>query len=305
MLFENKAGTIFTCKILTMTTPKQIISGADSNGIIREYYSSSGGIDGTATAQIIRVYFGIVDTNVITLKTGSSLIIGKSYIIYTGGNGRVFVCGGNCDDRTHELTDSPETLSELKILNQFANIYKNKKSGKYTFISSKKVVLATGEFKKGVPIKTWKHYFADGTLKTEHDLQNKRTKIYFSNGLMLADNTEYKDSSVSLAYSNVISGQLNYRYVTFPNSKGFVTKMYEYYPNGNLKLCESTVYIEVKGGGISTDGKIGKYIEAFENGKIKVVGEMNKTKRVGLWKWYNEDGSFYAEFDYKDGTGGQ
>lgn len=289
-----------------MTTPKQIISGPDSNGLIRESYSScGGGIDGTATALIIKVYFGIVDTNVITLKTGSSLIIGKSYLIYTGGSGRVFACGGSCDQRMHQLTDSPENVSELKILSQFADIYKNKKSGKYTFLSSTKIVLATGEFKKGVPVKTWKHYFADGTLKTENDLQTKRTKIYYANGFILADNTEYKDSSMSLTFSNLMSGQINYRYVTFPNSKGFVSKMYEYYPNGNLKLCESTVYIEVKGGGTSTDGKTGKYIEGFENGKIKVVGEMNKTKRIGLWKWYNDDGSFNAEFDYKDGTGGQ
>lgn len=305
MLFERKAGTIFTCEILTMTVPRQFISEPDSNGLIREYYSSSGGIDGTATAKIIRVYFGTVDTSVITLKTASSLIIGKQYLIYTSGGGRVFPCGGNCDDRTHQLTGTPENLSELKILNQFADIYKNKRSGKYTFLSSTNKVLATGEFKKGVPIKTWKHYFTDGTLKTENDLQAKRTKIYYANGFILNDNIEYKDSSVSLSYSNVIKGQLNYRWVTFPNNKGFVSTMYEYFPNGNLKLCESTVYIEVKGGGTSTDGKIGKYIEGFENGKIKVVGEMNKTKRIGLWKWYNEDGSFNAQFDYKDGTGGQ
>lgn len=306
MLFENKAGTVFSCKILAMTAPKQIISGPDSNGLIRESYSScGGGIDGTATAQIIKVYFGIVDTNVITLKTGSSLIVGKSYLIYTGGSGRVFACGGSCDQRTHQLTDSPENLSELKVLSQFADIYKNKKSGKYTFVSSTKIVLATGEFKKGVPIKTWKHYFADGTLKTENNLQAKRTKTYYANGLILNDNIEYKDSSVSLVYSNVISGQLNYRWVTIPNEKGSILIMYEYYSNGNLKLLDGQQNIIYPNGSASCEGKIGKYVEGFENGKIKLTGEYNKTKRVGLWKWYNEDGSFNAEVDYKDGTGGQ
>jgi hypothetical protein len=36
-----------------------------------------------------------------------------------------------------------------------------------------------------------------------------------------------------------------------------------------------------------------------------LTGEYKMSKRVGLWKWYNEDGSFYAEFDYRDGTAGQ
>ncbi len=298
MLFENKAGTIFTCRILTMAVPKQ-------EGDMIVVNACGGGIDGTAMAQIIRVYFGKVDTNVVTLRTESSLEVGKSYLIYTIGEGRLFGCGGHCDQWTHQITDSPEDRSELKILEQFADVYKNKKSGKYTFLSAKKIVLASGEFKKGIPVKTWKHYFADGSLKTEEDLEAKSKKVYSANGLMLVHNVEYKDSSVSLAYSNVVSGRLDYRWVTFPNSKGFVMTMYEYYPNGNLKLCESTVYVGEKGGGISSNGKTGRYIEGYENGKIKVLGAMNHLKRIGRWKWYNDDGSLNAEFDYRDGTGNQ
>lgn len=295
MLFQNKGNTIFSCKILTMTTPKY-----DNDYIVVS--SCGGGIDGIATAEIITVFFGKVDTNIITLKTGSLLSVGKSYLIYTAGDGKSFYCGGSCDNRTHEITNSPENISELKILSQFADIYKNKKSGKYTFLSSTKVILATGEFKKGIPIKTWKHYYSSGIIKTQYDLHRKQTKYYNSNGSIISDNKEYKDSTVSLAYSNT---KLNYRWVTVPNSRGFVTTMYEYYSNGNLKLLESTVYINLKGGGTGGEGKIGKYIEGFENGKIKVIGAMNNTKRTGLWKWYNEDGSLYAEYDYKDGTTGQ
>lgn len=298
MLFQNKAGTIFSCKILTMTTPKY-------DNDINAVSSCGGGIDGTATAEIIAVFFGKVDTSIITLKTGSNLLIGKSYIIYTTGDGVVFSCGGSCDNRTHQIANSAEDISELKILNQFSDIYKNNKSGKYIFLSSTKKVLATGEFKKGIPVKTWNHYFASGILKTQYDLKFKQTKFYSASGLIIADNIEYKDSSVNLSYSNLVKGQLNYRWVTIKNNNGFITTMYEYYPNSNLKLCESTVYIEVRGGGTTTDGKTGKYIEGYENGKVKVTGELNKSKRLGLWKWYNDDGSFYAEFDYKDGTGGQ
>ena len=281
-----------------MTTPKN-----DNDRVVVS--SCGGGIDGVATAEIITVYFGRINSNIITLNTGSLLKVGESYLIYTGGDGNTFSCGGSCDYRTHQITNTPDNISELKILSQFSDIYKNKKSGKYTFLSSTKNVLATGEFKKGVTVKTWKHYYSNGILKTQYDLHLKQTKYYNSNGLILSDNKEYKDSTVSLAYSNTTKEQLNYRWVTFPNSKGFITTMYEYYANGNLKLLESTVYINLKGGGTGGEGKIGKYIEGFENGKVKVFGAMNNTKRIGLWKWYNEDGSLYAEYDYKDGITGQ
>ena len=294
MLFQNKGNTIFSCKILTMTTPKY-----DNDYVVVS--SCGGGIDGTATAEIITVFFGKVDTNIITLKTGSHLSVGKSYLIYTGGDGRSFSCGGSCDNRTHEITNSPENLSELKILSQFADIYKNKRSGKYTFLSSTKIILAIGEFKKGIPVKTWKHYYTNGILKTQYDLYRKQTKYFNSNGSIVSDNKEYKDSTVSLAYSNMT---LNYRWVTIPTEKGSVLIMYEYYKNGNLKLREGQNNL-TSGNSTTSDGKTGKYIEGYENGKIKLIGEYKMSKRVGLWKWYNEDGSFYAEFDYKDGTAGQ
>lgn len=291
MLFQGKVGTIFSCKILTMTVPKY-----ENNFTIT---SSDGSIDGTATAQIIKVFFGKIDTSIVTLKTGSQLVIGASYLIYSAGSGRVFGCGGNCDQRMHQLTNSAEDLNELKLLVQFADIFKNKKSGKYTFLSSTNKILAVGEYKKGSPVNIWKHYFANGNLKTEQDLKSKHSKFYNSDGIILIDNIEYKDSTVSLTYSK---GQLTYRWVTIPNEKGSILIGYEYFENGNLKLLEGQQNISVKGGGTTCEGKIGKYIEGFENGKIKLTGEYNKSKRIGLWKWYNEDGSFNAQVDYKDGT---
>lgn len=263
-----------------------------------------GGIDGTATAEIITVYFGKINSNIVTLNTGSLLKVGESYLIYTGGEGNTFYCGGSCDTRTHKIINSAENLSELDILNQFSEIIKNKKSGKYTFLSSTKKILATGEFKKGIPVNMWKHYYSNGILKTEQDLITKRSKFYNSNGYIIADNIQYKDSSISLSYSTTTNGEINYRWVTIPKEKGSILIMYEYYKNGNLKLYEGQNNL-TSGNSTTTDGKIGKYIEGYENGKIKLTGEYKKSKRVGLWKWYNEDGSFYAEFDYKDGTAGQ
>lgn len=296
LLFQNKPGTIFTCKIIKMTVPK-----ATTDGDFMVVQSCGGGIDGTAIAKIVMVYFGKVDTSIITLRTGTQFVEGKSYLIYTEGEGRIFSCGGSCDTRTHELVDSPEQKNELLILQQFHDIFKSKKSGKFNFVSGSKILLASGEYKRGIAVNLWKHYYNNGILKTEQDLFNKRTKYFNGEGFILADNTEYKDSTINLVYSGSVKGLLNYRYVNFKNEKGFTVTMYEYYSNGKLKLLESTVYLQ-KGSGTSTDGKIGKYIEGYENGNYKVIGAMLKTKRIGLWKWYNEDGTFSAEVDYKDGS---
>jgi len=287
-----------------MTVPKQVMSVSDSNGIIREYYSSAGGIDGTAIAEIIRVYFGKVDTNIVTLNTASFLTIGKSYIIYTGVDGKVFYCGGNCDNRTHLLTNSKDDITELKIIDQFSEIYKKSKSGKFTFYSSANKILAQGEFKKGVPIKIWKHYHTNGNLKSEIDLQTNHNKYFNGDGVIIRENIIYKDSSISLTYFGKADLRVSSRWVTARNEKGNISMTYEYYTNGNLKILEGQQSIFDTKGNESNEGKAGKYIEGYENGVIKVIGAYLKSKRIGLWKWYNEDGSFYAEYDYKDGANG-
>lgn len=297
MLLQRKMGTIFSCKVISMSVPKPV------EGYLEVYSGCGGGIDGTALVQILRVYFGNVDTSFITLKTGTFLMEDKSYLIYSEGNGRVFGCGGSCDQRMHELTGSPEDLSELKILDQFASVYKKNKSGKYTFLSSKKTVLAEGSFKKGVPTGIWKHYYSTGVIKTDQDFDSNRKRHYNSNGMLIVDNIAYKDSSVSLSYSNA-GGWLNYRWVTIPNEKGSISTLYEYFLNGHLKLYESQINL-TSGNGTTSGGKTGKYIDGYENGHYRLVGQHQNNRRVGLWKWYNEDGTFFTEFDYKDGATNQ
>lgn len=304
LLLQGKPGTIFSCKIISMTVPKPVINLPDSNGITRETYNSSGGIDGTAIVEIIRVYFGKVDTNIVTLKTASFLTVGKSYIIYSGVDGKVFYCGGNCDNRTHLLTKSKDDINEEKILDQFSKIYKKNKSGKFTFYSSTNKLLAVGEFKKGVPVKIWKHYHTNGNLKSELNLQTNHNKYFNGNGLIIRENIINKDSSVYITYFGNADQRVSSRWVTMRNEKGNISMTVEYYANGHLKILIGQQSIFDDKGNESNIGTAGKYMEGYENGVIKVIGAYLKNKRIGLWKWYNEDGSFYAEYDYKDGANG-
>jgi antitoxin component YwqK of YwqJK toxin-antitoxin module len=287
-LYSSETKTIFSCKVISITVKKSDYE-----------YSCGGGIDGTAIVEIINVYFGNVDTNIVTLKTGSYLKVNSSYIIYAHNNDRrVFSCGGNCPNRTHEINGTPKDSNELNILNQFSEIYKNKKSGIFTFLSHDKKILATGEFKDGVPIKNWKHYYDSGVLKYERNSKTKHTKYYNVKGFILVDKKEYRYRIVDLVYSEKNSLQLEYKWVHFPNNDGQVSYLYEYYPNCNLKLYARSIYIKSKG----TYFNNGVYKEGYENGKIKAKGQMLDGKPVGLWKWYNEKGHRTKKFDYKDGT---
>lgn len=297
MLFQGKSGTIFTCKVLTFSTPTYPDNIIVSN--------SDGSIDGTATVEIITVYFGNVDTNIVTLRAGSYMKVGLIYLIYTGGSGRVFGFGGICDRWSKQVKDIPSTTNELLILKQFSDIFKNNISGQFTFKNHKNIVIAEGKFTKGKPTKVWKHYFDNGKIKAMYNLKTNTTSQYYENGFIKNRSTINKNIGFYEQFSEKINGQL-----TFTDKevkKEMLTEMTvtEYYDNGNIKNISSQINIINKGGSVSSIGKTGEYKEYHENGNIKLQGQYKTDKRIGLWKWYHENGKFNTEFDYKDGTGKQ
>lgn len=297
ILFQGKAGTIFTCKVLTFSTPTY-----PDNIIV---HSSDGSIDGTATAEIVTVYFGKVDTNIVTLRAGSYLTVGKTYLIYTGGSGKIFGFGGNCDRWSKQVTDNPATTNELLILKQFSDIFKNKTSGHFTFTNSKNIVLAKGQFKKGKAFKIWQHFYDNGKIKAEFDLTKNITSQYSANGFIKSRSTVNGNIGYYEQFSDKVNGQLTFTDREVKNDTGLVMTVSEYYDNGNIKNLSSQVNINSKGGGSNSTGKTGEYKEFYENGNLKLQGQYKVNKRIGLWKWYHENGEFNTEFDYKDGTSGQ
>jgi len=295
-IFQGKAGTIFTCKVLTFSTPTYPDNMIVSN--------SDGSIDGTATVEIITVYFGKVDTNIVTLRAGSYLTIGKEYIIYSGGNGRNFSFGGNCDRWSKQITDNPATTNELLILKQFSDIFKNKTSGQFIFKNHKNIILAKGRFKKGKPIKIWQHYYNNGTIKAEFNLNKNITSQYSTDGFIKSRSTVNNKIGFYEQFSSKVNGQLTFTDIEVKNDTGTVMTVSEYYDNGNKKNLSSQVNIN-NGGSTYSTGKTGEYKEYYKNGNLKLQGQYKINKRIGLWKWYLENGDFNTEFDYKDGTKAQ
>ena len=225
-LFQGKAGTIFTCKVLTFSTPTY-----PDNTIVDR---SDGSIDGTATAEIVSVYFGKVDTNIITLRAGSYLTVGNTYLIYSRGSGRVFGFGGDCDRWSKQITDNPTITNELLILKQFSDILKNKTTGQFTFTNSKNIVVAKGQFKKGVATKTWQHFYDNGIIKAEFNLIKNITSHYSTNGFIKSRSTVNGNIGYYEQFSNKINGQPTFTKREVKNDTGLVMTVSEYYDNSHL-----------------------------------------------------------------------
>ncbi len=292
LLFKGSPGTIFTCNVLTMTVPK-------SKDNIETNFACGGRIDGTATVEIFKIYFGKVDTNIITLKTGSYLKVGSTYLIYGYGSGRSISCGGSCDRRTKEVSGNPAVKNELQILKQFSDIFKNKSTGAFTFTNSKNGILAKGQFKNGMAINIWHHFYENGNIKSEYNLAKNIASQFSSNGFIKSKTTINKNIGIYEQFSDKVRGKIAYKSIEVDTGKEMIMENSEYYSNGNLKTLSSAAYINNKS---TSTGKTGEYEEYYENGQLKLKGQYQTNKRVGLWKWYAVTGKFNTQFDYKNGS---
>ena len=269
MLFQGKAETIFSCKVLTFWKP------ANNDDIIVS--NSTKSIEGTATAEIITVYFGKVDTNIITLRAGSNLTVGLTYLIYTRGSGKIFGFGGICDRWTKQVTDNPSTKNELLILKKFSDIFKNKTSGQFTFTNSEDIVIAKGQFNEGKAIKIWQHFYDNGIIKAEFDINNNSTSQFYSNGFIKTRQVIKQHTSIYETYCDKLKDEMTLRLVEVKDSVG--------------KLITSTWW---------------EYNhEHYADGKIKFTGLTSHGNRVGIWKWFSDKGELTAEYDYKSGPAEQ
>jgi antitoxin component YwqK of YwqJK toxin-antitoxin module len=308
-LYLNKAGTIFTCRIIYM----------EDNAIWEE---------SQMTAIVTEIFFGTVDRDTVILSVykgnniyqdGSSDGIAyptvkkdtiirtdikenMQVLIYSDKSGHKFFYGGmNFNKWSKGVNNSPEVQNELNLLRQFSSIFKEKKSGIFTFYNSKNIIIATGEYKKGVAKGHWKHFTDNGIIKTEIDFKEGIMNSYTKNGNLNYGTKSYKDSSISYMYTE---GVLYAKVVAIDKDTITISTGYSYYPNGKIKDISSVIHN--KKSLISyTLVRTGKYFEYYENGNLKVSGRLDKDKRVGLWKWYKENGDFNSEFDYKDGKGNQ
>ncbi len=283
--FKGNLGAVFTCKIISSTET------------VNEEFISK--------AKIIYAYFGTIEAKIITLRTGRAntstggrnLKIGKTYLIYSGGIGPVFGCCTMCDWGSKQITDIPDSTFEIRLVKKFSDIIRNKETGNFQFQNEIGDLIAEGRFQKGIATGVWKHY-DKGNVKVKYDFINNQIDKYFSNGYLKLRQISSDSINIHEYYSEKEKELLTVQSIDSLKSSSQTTNTtYQFYDNRNLKKVETREQRESNG--------YSYFKEYYINGNLQQEGFYFKNRRIKTWKWYNEDGSFNNEFDYKDGKTNQ
>lgn len=284
---ENKL--IFTCKLVKYI-PKEPLTEkpiTNKNGITlggsRPDYQ-----DYVFVAQIIKTYFGTIDTSHILIHSESQYLLGDSFLIYTVSNKNYYSFNNiYCVQRTKFYRDASEF--ELKTLTSLSNIIKNRKT-KNCEIKNGEILISKGKFKKGKPVKTWIHNYDNGKLKTKINFENKNEFTFYANGRKQVEKIYLKDTLCYFHYKNNSSNCIENIEKDLPLEISKSQKWYfETYENCKIKQKHT------QENGV---GMIGEYVEFYENGNIKIKGIYEKGLKIGRWFEYNENGKLINEKTY-------
>lgn len=287
MLYNGTQGTIFTCKIISIIPEEteQTINSNKNNKVIHIGGSRGEFNSNQYYAQIIKVYFGQVDTEVVKIQSMYTFKINTNYLIFTSGKGKTFYAGGPCDIRTKEITNDKNILKEIEIIDKFSDIISKKKSEKISMKNELGFIISEGKFKRGKAVGTWKHFYNNGIIKLENNLKKKSTINYFSNGFVWYKQFYKKDTFVHMQYLNNSTNQLEIIEYDIPNSPNSTIYRFETYKNGKLEKIQSQCGM----------GFYGNYFEYFESGKIKILGQYKEGIKAGKWITYKENGEIENE----------
>jgi antitoxin component YwqK of YwqJK toxin-antitoxin module len=284
ILYNGAQGTIFTCKIISII-PVETENTVNKNNVINIGGGRGEFNSNQYNAQIIKVYFGQVDTEIVKIQSMYTFKTNTTYLVYTSGKGKTFYAGGPCDKRTNEITNDKATINEIEIIDKFSDIVRNKRTEKINVKNEIGVIISEGKFKKGKPVGTWKHYYNNGIIKLENDMKKNITVNYFSNGFIMYKRFYKKDTLVHMQYLNNSTNQLEVIEYDIPNSPKSTIYRFETYKNGKLEKIQSQCGM----------GFYGNYFEFFESGKIKVLGQYKEGNKAGKWITYKENGEIEKE----------
>lgn len=236
-------------------------------------------------------------------SSGFKMKVGDTYLIY--GNDTARIQNYN-STYSKELKETPQIKNEIVLLKTFDRIFKRKESGYFKFKNHKGYILAEGAYKKGKATDVWKHYDANGRIVIELDLKTNKTVEYSDNGCIMSITTKHNDTTAYEYYVNNEQNKIRYKSIEIKNDIQSIYINSTYDKNGNIteKKSELSIYNKT-GNSFSGMGYHGSCQEYYSNGKVKLNAQYLLNRRVGCWTWYNEDGTFWAEWDYTDGKAPQ
>jgi hypothetical protein len=276
-LLSSESKNIFICRIKNLILHEEKYSDPSPNKdkrISKHRYRINE--DYIYSAEIIKVYFGKIDTTNVLMHTQYLQKIDDTFLVYTrNGDGINFSFGnGYCEQRTKKLKDVSKF--ELYTLNQLSDIITNRKTKKIV-IKNEKVIIAFGKFRKGKPIKTWIHNYDNGIAKTKIEYKIGKTTSYFTNGFIQSTYQRKKDSSISESYSESNDGEKTY-FVTFYKNDIQLTKEFKHGKINKLYYSQAMI------------GYINDWIQYYESGIIYIKGKYTNGKKSGEWITYSENG---------------
>jgi hypothetical protein len=220
-------GTVFLCKVLAVKLEKHPFSD-DSNGVT-SYYRSSYPKD-TTLVEVITVYLGKIDTNIIEILEPSYYKIGGKYIIFRNENQGTYIY------KVIEIENNNlDSSIEIQSVKRYVNILKQKLTGMFYYKTQNGNVLCEVEFIKGVPVNTWKEYNRDGWLETTYNLNSKVKLTYYESGVLQSKDSTFNKAYFSWYYSDKKDSKLYYKSeVKFLNDSDWIRKSYKYCNNLDL-----------------------------------------------------------------------
>ena len=234
---------------------------------------------------------------------GVKMLVDSFYIIYSNNNTSY---NQNYMWFSKKLTQTTSVKKEIETLKTFATIFSKKKSGHFIFKDYKNNILAEGRYKKGKPNGTWKHFNDKGILISLERYKQNICQIYYLNGNLSSIIKTYKDSTVTENYVDNSMLQFSYKSVNIKSDTGYIDIYSTFNKDGCIIDKKSVLAVYIKNNqGTEGKGLHGIYQEFYLNGQLKLNAQYLLNRRVGCWTWYNENGTFWAEWDYKDGKAPQ
>gem|GEM_PF-2042325 len=261
----------------------------------------------------------LIDSDRPPYKWGFKMAVGKTYLIYA--NNTDYTQKYN-SVYSKELKEIPRIKNEIEVVKKFDAIFRQKETGYFIFKDDKKNILAVGSYKSGKQSDIWRHYSEKGSLLSILGRQGSADINLIIDELRQIRITTYKDSvvteglnsphrnviiksdtstvSVSCSYLDdcLLTKISSYTYSLKDDTTKKYQSSYEYrqeYYHMTEILKSNTIFRNYHVGE-------GVYQEFYQSGKLKLNGLYHRDRRAGCWVWFYEDGTFWAEHDYKDGN---
>lgn len=282
-------GTVFLCKVLKSHTNKG---------------------DFSSEVLVMEVLSGKVDSNIITLKTGSrnsstggwNLLEDSEWLIYTSGEGKVFGAGGICDRRSKKASNTEKFQKELEFIRTIIDIGRNKRTRKIELFYVNGNPAVQGQFRKGSPDGNWKHYYENGKLKTEENYligeHSGEYRTYSKHGLIEKEYL-YEKGKVFMGstYTYDQRDPLKNTKINKFTPEGTLTTTKKYHSNKRLALVYSILYTKENTSVMNMQGDWTKY---YKNGQVQETGKYEKNKKIGLWETYSPDGTLTSNENFSN-----